>query len=159
MKKTKTITITLFLFCLALTELKAQTLTPTVLSTAGTSFVNGTNVLDWTLGEPATNTLDNGTNLLTQGFHQNDLLITQVENSDNSFGVTVFPNPTANFVQIQFDKATNNNVIELFSVEGKLLLSETKNATTISQINMSNYANGTYLLKINKNKTYQIIKN
>ena len=127
---------------------QAQTLTPQVLSTAGTSFVNGTNVLDWTLGEPATFTLDNGTNLLTQGFHQNDLLITQVENLDNSFGVTVFPNPTADFVQIQFDKATDNNVIELFSVEGKLLLSETKNATNISQINMSNYANGTYLLKI-----------
>ncbi len=138
---------------------QAQTLTPTVISTAGTSFVNGTNVLDWTLGEPATFTLNNGTNLLTQGFHQNDLLITQVENLDNSFGVNVFPNPTADFVQIQFDKATDNNVIELFSVEGKLLLSETKNATTISQINMSNYANGTYLLKINKNKTYQIIKN
>ena len=162
MKKTKTKTITLFLFCLALTELKAQTLTPQVLSTAGTSFVNGTNVLDWTLGEPATFTLNNGTNLLTQGFHQNDLLITQVENLDNSFGVTVFPNPTADFVQIQFDKATNNNVIELFSVEGKLLLSETKNATTISQIDMSKYSNGTYLLKIktvNNNKSYKIIKN
>ena len=138
---------------------QAQTLTPQVLSTAGTSFVNGTNVLDWTLGEPATFTLNNGTNLLTQGFHQNDLLITQVENLDNSFGVTVFPNPTADFVQIQFDKATDNNLIELFSVEGKLLLSETKNATTISQIDISKYANGTYLLKINKSKTYQIIKN
>ena len=139
--------------------MQAQTLTPQVLSTAGTSFVNGTNVLDWTLGEPATFTLNNGTNLLTQGFHQNDLLITEIDNTENNFGITVFPNPTADFVQIQFDKATDNNVIELFSVEGKLLLSETKNATTISQINMSNYANGTYLLKINKNKTYQIIKN
>ena len=159
MKKTKTKTITLFLFCLVLTELKAQTLTPQVLSTAGTSFVNGTNVLDWTLGEPATFTLDNGTNLLTQGFHQNDLLITEIDNTENSFGVTVFPNPTADFVQIQFDKATDNNVIELFSVEGKLLLSETISATNVAQINMSNYANGTYLLKVNKSKTYQIIKN
>ena len=58
---------------------QAQTLTPTVISTAGTSFVNGGNVLDWTLGEPATFTLDNGTNSMTQGFHQNDLLITEVD--------------------------------------------------------------------------------
>ena len=163
MKKTKTKTISLFLFCLALTELKAQTLTPQVLSTAGTSFVSGTNVLDWTLGEPATFTLNNGTNLLTQGFHQNDLLTTPVDNLDNSFGVTVFPNPTADFVQIQFDKATDNSLIELFSIEGNLLLSETKSSTTISQIDMSKYANGTYLLKLsNKNakgKSYQIIKN
>ena len=157
MKKIKT--ITLFLFCSALTELKAQPLTPTENSTAGTSFVNGTNVLDWTLGEPATFTLNNGINFLAQGFHQNDLLITQVENLDNSFSVTVFPNPTDDFVQIQFDKPTDNNLLELFSVEGKLLLTETKNATTISQIDISKYANGTYILKVNKSKSYQIIKN
>ena len=137
----------------------AQTLTPTVLSTAGTSFVNGGNVLDWTLGEPATFTLDNGTNSMTQGFHQNDLLITEVENLDNSFGVTVFPNPTADLVQIQFEKATDNKGIELFSVEGKLIFEEIKNGSAVSQINMSTYANGTYLLKVNKSKTYRVIKN
>lgn len=140
----------------------AQSLDPQVLSTAGTSFVSGGNVLDWTLGEPATFVLNDGTNLLTQGFHQPELLVTAITNIVDNAGVTVFPNPTADFVQIQFDKTNENNIIELFSAEGKLVLSQQTNSNTLVQIDMSTYSNGTYMLTIkdksSKNKSYQIVK-
>ncbi|MCB0794117.1 MAG: hemagglutinin protein [Flavobacteriales bacterium] len=52
----------------------AQSLSPTVIaSTGGSGTVGGVSV-DWTVGEVAVTTLDNGTNRLTQGFHQGDPL-------------------------------------------------------------------------------------
>ena len=155
-------TLLLLLPCLASLAIQAQTLTPTVISSSGTSFVNGSTVLDYTLGEPATSTLTNGTNTLSQGFHQNDLLITAVDNKETDKGITVFPNPTADIVQVQFAKASEKNLMELFSSEGKLIFSQSENATSSSQIDMTKYASGTYLLKVtaseNNNKTYQIVK-
>jgi hypothetical protein len=74
----------------------------------------------------------------------------------------VFPNPTADFIQVKFEKGNENTTIELFSVEGKLILSQQTNSNTTSQIDMSTYSNGTYMLKIknksSKDKSYQIIK-
>ena len=154
-------TLLTLLICTGAKFTFAQTLTPEVLSSAGTSFVNGSNVLDWTLGEPATATLNSGTNQLSQGFHQNDLLITAVDELQNT-DVTVFPNPTADMVNIQFTKTNETNVIELYTVEGKLLSSQSVNSTTVSKVDMTTYSNGTYLLKIknkdSKVKTYQVIK-
>lgn len=139
----------------------AQVLTPQVLSTAGTSFINGSNVLDCTLGEPVTATLNNGTNMMSQGFHQNDMLITAIDEVQNN-DITLFPNPTSDVVQIQFAKANETNVIELYTVEGKLISSQSVNSSIVSQVDMSNYSNGTYFLKIknkeSKDKSYQVIK-
>ncbi len=139
----------------------AQSLDPQVISTAGTSFVSGGNVLDWTLGEPATFTLNNG-NLLTQGFHQPELTAVAIGNIYDNDGITVFPNPTADFIQVKFEKGNENNTLELFSVEGKLILSQQTNSNTTSQIDMSPYSNGTYMLRIknksSKDKSYQIVK-
>ncbi|MCB0792095.1 MAG: hemagglutinin protein [Flavobacteriales bacterium] len=52
--------------------LNAQSLSPTVIAAAGGSGTTGGVTLDWTVGEVAVATLDNGTNILTQGFHQAD---------------------------------------------------------------------------------------
>lgn len=140
----------------------AQSLSPEVISSSGNSFTNGFNQLDWTLGEPATSTLVNNTNMLTQGFHQNELMITAVDNYDVSYAATVFPNPTVDRVQIQFATANENNTIELYTSEGKLLLTQSSNFNTLAQIDMSNYNSGTYVLKLKNNntrgKTYQIVK-
>ncbi len=139
----------------------AQELTPEVISTAGTSMTDGTTVLDFTIGEPVTATFDNGTNIATQGFHQNDMLITSLDELvSNDF--TVYPNPTVDVVNIQFAKPNEMNVIELFSVEGKLLSSQSVNSSTISQVNMTTYSSGTYLLKVRntvaKDFTFRVVK-
>ena len=149
-----------FFVCAATQFAFAQVLTPEVISSAGTSFINGSNVLDWTLGEPVTSTFDNGTNQLSQGFHQNDMLITSMDEAVNS-EISVFPNPTANMVQINFSKVNEAGLIELYSVEGKLLSSQSINTSTVSKVDMSAFAGGTYLLKIKSstlNQSYQIIK-
>ena len=139
----------------------AQTLHPTVIATSGTSFNDGTNQLDWTMGETVTSTLTSGSDMLTQGFHQPDLLITAIENPTETVMVNIFPNPTASTIQVQLQDITNATTIELYSNDGKLITSQ-KITSTATQIDMSSYAAGTYLLSIkNKNasnNTYQIIK-
>jgi len=60
----------LFVFVLLATASGAQQLTPTVIASAGASFQAATFSIDYTLGETFITTLSNGSNILTQGFHQ-----------------------------------------------------------------------------------------
>ncbi len=155
------ILFSLILFC-SVHYSDAQSLSPQIISSSGTSFTNGSNQLDWTLGEPTTSTLNDGTNALTQGFHQGNLNITSVDNFDDTYGLTIFPNPAIDLIQIQFDMSNENNLIELYSAEGKLLLTQSSNYKTLCQIDMSKYDIGTYLIKINnkntKGRSYRIVK-
>ena len=158
----KSILFLIFVFC-SVRFSEAQSLSPEVISPAGNCFVNGTKQIDWTLGQTATFTLSDGTHILTQGFHQHNLTVTTVDNFDSNYEFNIFPNPTADIIQIQSQKAHNENyTIELYTLEGKLLTSKSSDHNTLSQIDMENYDNGTYLLKIkNKDsalKTYQIVK-
>lgn len=50
----------------------AQSISPTVIGSAGGSGSTGGVSIDWTVGETAITTLSNGGNILTQGFHQGD---------------------------------------------------------------------------------------
>jgi hypothetical protein len=149
----------LLLFCalVAFNYATAQTLSPEVITTSGTSMSNGTTTLDWTLGEPATATLDNSTNLLSQGFHQPSIVVTTIADAATLNDVKVFPNPTIDVVQIQFTSTQKNTLVEVYSVDGKLLEKHLVNSQAL-EINMSTYPAGTYLLKINKSETHKLLK-
>ncbi|MES2397542.1 MAG: T9SS type A sorting domain-containing protein [Bacteroidota bacterium] len=157
----KRILFSLILFC-AIHYSIAQSLSPQVISSSGTSFANGSNQLDWTLGELSTSSLTNGSNSLSQGFHQDNLNVTSIDNFDDTYGLNIFPNPAIDLLNIQFEKANENNLIELYSIDGKLLLIQESNYATLCQIDMNKYDIGTYLMKIhNKNtkgKSYRIVK-
>jgi hypothetical protein len=60
-------TIILALF---ITPVCAQSLSPSVIASAGSSFTSAQFSMDYTLGETFVTTLSNGSNILTQGFHQ-----------------------------------------------------------------------------------------
>jgi hypothetical protein len=149
----------LLLFCVLVVSsyATAQTLSPEVISTSGTSMSNGTTTLDWTLGEPATATLDNSSNMLSQGFHQPSIVVTAIADAATLNEVKVFPNPTIDVVQIQFTTNQKNTLVELYSVEGKLLEKHSVNSQTV-EMNMSTYPAGTYFLRINNSDTHQLVK-
>ncbi|MBZ0207360.1 MAG: hypothetical protein K8H89_13645, partial [Flavobacteriales bacterium] len=54
--------------------LNAQSISPSVIGSAGSSGTVGGTTVSWTVGETAVTTLDNGSNILTQGFHQPEAL-------------------------------------------------------------------------------------
>ena len=56
-----------------------------VISNQGDSYNNGSNILDFTIGEPFTETLSDGTNNLTQGLHQTIITILSVKDFDESY--------------------------------------------------------------------------
>jgi len=149
----------LLLFCVLVVSsyATAQTLSPEVITTSGTSMSNGTTTLDWTLGEPATATLDNSTNLLSQGFHQPSIVVTAIADAATLNDVKVFPNPTIDVVQIQFTSTQKNTLVELYSIEGKLLEKQTVNSQTV-EVKMTTYPAGTYYLRINNSDTHQLVK-
>ena len=71
-----------------------------VISTQGDSYDNGTNTIDFTIGEPVIETVSDGTNDATQGFHQTNLTITNIEDLDANFSVNIYPNPTSEVINL-----------------------------------------------------------
>lgn len=140
----------------------AQSLSPDVIATSGTSFNNGTSQLDWTLGEPATSAFAAGTDMLTQGFHQPNLLATTINNVETDYSLLVYPNPSIDYIQLQFQNLKDVVTIHLLSSDGKLLHSQELKTSSNLQIDMSKSAAGTYLLSVkdkhSKVKTYQVVK-
>lgn len=156
--------ICLFIFtCCALKLSVAQSLSPEVITSSGTSFDNGSSILDWTLGEPVTATFTAANTILTQGFHQANLMITAIADEADNYSVTLSPNPTVDFVKLDIQNKLNEILfIDLYTIEGKLIRSQQINSTTYLQIDMSEYTAGTYQLSIknatDKIKTFQIVK-
>jgi hypothetical protein len=82
----------LILLCLPMIGF-GQVTSPSVISSSGDSYSNGSVIMDYTLGEIVVETHTNSTTILTQGFHQGVLKVTtSVKNID--IKTKVYPNPT-----------------------------------------------------------------
>jgi len=127
-------------------SLKAQE----VVSSGGKTQAAAEYELSWTVGEAVTATVSDGTNTLTQGFHQSELIITAIGELLNSdLVLKVYPNPTQDFVNIHFSKLIDETSYSysLFDLNGKLL--EQKNITTNDvKLSIARFAEGSYLLKL-----------
>ncbi|WP_321348795.1 T9SS type A sorting domain-containing protein [uncultured Draconibacterium sp.] len=134
-----------------------------IVSTAGTVYETNGIQLSWTLGETVIETAESGSLVLTQGFHQSKLVITALDDiTIADFEVKVYPNPTSDFVVVHFDENNLNTHIQLFDLAGKKLKESVANNTD-TQMNMTEYPGGTYLLKLLDDnfhpiQTFKIIK-
>ncbi len=143
----------------------AQSISPQVIASAGTHFTGSNAQLSWTIGEPVITTVSNGSNIITQGFHQTLLNITAVEEqSIPGMNVSVFPNPTADKVNINLTNNLKDLNMDLYDMEGKLLQSRKIGAAEGNvQFSMLEYARANYLLRIysadgSVNYTYKVQK-
>jgi hypothetical protein len=144
----------------------SQSLIPTVVASSGNSSEYNNVSLSWTLGEIAIETLEAETIILTQGFHQGDLLVDAVEKViDENFRIIIYPNPTSQSVTIELIRKEPVKVfIEVIDMNGKLLsikrIEETKNK---AEIDFGLYSPATYYLRIKTadqqvNVTYPVQK-
>jgi hypothetical protein len=152
--KKKNMPIGLFLLT---TSLSAQE----VISTQEDSYSNGTNQIEFTIGETVVETVSDGTNTLTQGFHQTQLAITSLVDLDINFSVNIFPNPISEYLNLGVETYEELS-FHLFELTGKLL-NEALITTKETTVNLSQSPKGTYLLTLKhqgskKIKTYKIIK-
>lgn len=127
-----------------------QSISPQVIASAGTHYVGSNAQLSWTIGEPVITTVSNGSNIITQGFHQTLLNVTSVEEQCIAgVNVSVFPNPTSDVLNINLVNNLKDLQMDLFDMTGKLLQARKIGAAEGNvQISMLEYARANYLLRV-----------
>ncbi len=149
--------------------INAQSLDNWVIGSGGESTVNSGIQLSWTLGEPNTATINKDDLMITEGFHQSYLQNAFLQAhlpAASKFAVQVFPNPTADHVQINFaDNSARDFDLRLFDVNGKILQYHQYQSATNAQLNLQGLTASTYVISIQMNdlqatlpQTFQIIK-
>ena len=101
----------------------SQQIVPQVIASAGSSATVSSIHVDWTVGETFTHTLAGTNNIVTQGFHQPDLIISAIERLPEGLGrIDVFPNPVDHEMQMVLELARQSNVrIAFTDITGKEL--------------------------------------
>ena len=127
----------------------------------GTATAAGTEV-SWTIGEPITATVSDGTTTLTQGFHQSKLTVTVINDIQIAgVEIKVYPNPTSDYVTVHFSKVMEKPTYFIFDLSGRIIEQKNIESTDV-KIDMTNYAGGSYILKLNNGQqplqTFKIIK-
>ena len=151
----KKCTIVLFSF-FAVFSVSAQE----VVSTQGDSYSNASANIDFTIGEVVINTGTDGTNDLTQGFHQTNWNFLGVEDHAPNYEVIIFPNPTEDVLNIR--TSTFENVrYTLYDAQGKLVMQNILSSEQ-TPIQVSQLAPGSYSLTLNNEtqnlKTFKLVK-
>jgi len=142
-----------------------QSLTPTVLSAAGSSDNAGGTAFSWTTGELMIQTFKSDSVKLTQGFHQGDISVTTAidEMSEFAMNAEVYPNPVRQRLTVDFENMVDQTIhLKLVSLTGNTILQrEVANPSAQLRINFSSISSGTYMLEIkakNKRKVFKIVK-
>jgi hypothetical protein len=152
MKKTAFILFSLF----ATISVSAQE----VVSTQGDSYSNASASIDFTIGEVVINTGTDGTNDLTQGFHQTNWTFLGVEDFATNYEAIIFPNPTQDILNIR-TSTFENVTYTLYDAQGKLVMQNIISAVQ-TPIQVSQLAPGAYSLTLNNDtqnlKTFKLIK-
>jgi len=102
----------------------AQSLSPTVIASAGTSLSATNTSLDFTIGEVAITTLSSSANLLTQGFHQGYTTVTGIDEPifAEGLGLAVYPNPVSDNLTVSFINPNANPCrLSLCDITGQVI--------------------------------------
>jgi hypothetical protein len=149
--------------------ISAQSLDNWVIGSGGEATVSSGIQLSWTLGEPNTATINKNNLMITEGFHQSYLQHAFIQAhlpATSRFAVQVFPNPTADYVQVNFaDNSARDFDLRIFDVNGKMLQYHQYQSATNAQLNLQGLQASSYMISIQMNdiqpslpQTFQIIK-
>ena len=161
--KTKLILLTLFGF--GLLSVRAQT----TISTAGGNATGSGGTVSYTVGQVAYSTQTSTSGTITQGVQQpfEIFVATALEQAkDISLQLQVFPNPVNDYLKLSVVPSATISIqslsFQLYDVNGKLVQNNNVESNE-TNIMMSGFTSGTYLLKVNQGntsfKTFKIIKN
>ena len=131
----------------------AQTVSPSVISTAGGLAANASGSLSYTVGEMAMiETFAGPTNFLTQGFQQPWELITAVHDDPLPVGLRVYPNPTDHYFYVRtvYDEPVTFrlNIINVFGQSVLQAIHEHTGKTTIQSVYAGHLPAGIYLVTL-----------
>lgn len=128
-----------------------QVTSPTLISNSGGTFSTPAVNMDFSIGELATQTLQNN-EILTQGFHQEILKIGTIVHELDIL-TKIYPNPTTKLLFIELKEESDGDIL-MYDIKGKLVLQDKFQNQKIKQLDISTFSPGNYLLHINiSNKT------
>lgn len=134
-----------------------------VLGSAGMEVENATHQISFTIGEVVVETAQTEENLMTQGYHQSNLVITAVSEPLADLSISVYPNPTSDMVILESDHLEKVTNVQLYDMAGALVKSTHNDQSNQLTIDLRTISAGTYLMvaetdKDNQSSTFQIIK-
>lgn len=131
-----------------------------VISTQGDLYSNGSGSVNFTLGEVVIATGTDGTNDITQGFHQTNWNFLGVEDFAPNYKTTIFPNPTSEVLNIR-TSTFENVTYTLYDAQGKIVMQNVLFAEQ-TPVQVSQLAPGSYSLILNNKtqnlKTFKLVK-
>jgi len=133
-------------FCFLSVCIQAQISERSVLANSGNSDANTHLQVDWTLGEISIETIENANISLNQGFHQNLMEVSLIEEF-SEVELSIYPNPANEFVVIDVSNDQEGLNYFLYDLSGKLLAYK-NNINNKEEINLSNFTENTYFLVI-----------
>ena len=115
-----------------------------LIGTAGKVELTGNGSVSYSIGETILHTHNTPNNILTQGFQQSNILVTNIyDYNKEEFNVGVYPNPTNN--SINLNTTITNYKLEILSVNGATVSTNSYNG--IQKIDISNLVKGVYLFR------------
>lgn len=94
-------------------------------------------------------TLSNEQYTVRQGFQQPPIRVMAIPEIATSLNTSIYPNPVSDFVTVNFGDAINSDILSiLYDIQGREVLTSITAPTQSFQLDMSQFASGTYILKI-----------
>ena len=146
--------ITIILLASGAMLAQGQSLSPTVVASAGGYLDNGTVSLSFTVGEVAVTTLTGGDMILTQGFQQPfELDVTGVDdNHPVNWSVKTYPNPVQDHLNIRFTiRNPQDFTVVVMDITGKKVFVNKYMQVQpgeVKEIDMQQYHAGIYMISV-----------
>ncbi|MDI9339959.1 MAG: T9SS type A sorting domain-containing protein [Sediminibacterium sp.] len=145
---------------------RGQTVTPTVYASNGGSSTQSGGMIQWTIGEPVSETYFQTNNVTTMGFHQPELgILSMIQEQGANVNVLVYPNPVITELRLDLSGLPDGKYnLELHDAIGKLISVSQKEVSSYDTkhvLNMQEIAAGEYFLSVRGssfNKTVKIVK-
>lgn len=137
----------LSLVVIACVSVSAQSVSRSVLSSAGTTQTKNGERVTWTVGEPVVGTMTGGNHQLGNGFFPSmdiSVFLTEPE-KEKLTDIEVYPNPSSSFIKI-LNKESHNMQFKLATVNGNIL--REGSVCSGDLIDLAGISKGTYLLEV-----------
>jgi hypothetical protein len=143
---------------IASVNIRAQSVAPGTLNSAGNTKTIGGNEFDWSVGEMTmVSTFTTPGIIVTQGVLQpDDYLPEGIQKTDGLVKqLQVFPNPATSVVNIKYSSSGNGSLsYRLMDMNSKIITTKTTNVaqgTTLEKVNVADLACATYMLEVTVN--------
>ena len=150
--KIKTIIFSCVILVSSNVNTQIDTLNQSVISSAGEILKSENYIINFTLGEFATQTLTMSDKIISQGFHQTGTDIINSSSEEELPSVIIYPNPTTDIIHIDLSELISRDLVLTLTVynmsASKILQFAPPLNSQIINANLSQLLSGEYVMRI-----------